>query len=201
MNCFLIHVAGAGSTPEYSSSNLTLPTSYRQFFRILQNRRSNLVRSQTNSSKLSQMKLRKTGETVVKLSTGFFRPVNTQYETMHARSHNVILCRWTGDVGINRRYVDPVLQIEEYLETVGVDKDQVGLVIGPRLTAENEAIQLEVNLRVLNDEEAVYATDGVYTSDNNWEKYLDEVYPRLIDRFEQQFPESQLQYYEPEFEL
>jgi hypothetical protein len=111
------------------------------------------------------------------------------------------LCRWTGDVGINRRYVDPVLQIEEYLETVGVDKDQVGLVIGPRLTAENEAIQLEVNLRVLNDEEAVYATDGVYTSDNNWEKYLDEVYPRLINRFEQKFPESQLQYYEPEFEL
>lgn len=56
-----------------------------------------------------------------------------------------------------------------------------------------------MNLRVLDDDdEALYAIDGVFTSDDDLIDYLDDVYPVLIDRFEAEFPESQLQYYEPD---
>jgi hypothetical protein len=100
---------------------------------------------------------------------------------------------------IDWQYVDPIIQIEEYLETFGIGKDQIGLVIGPRIDAECGTVQLEVNLRVLEDEEDLYAVDGVFAADeDDWIDYLDEVYPTLIDRFEEEFSESQLQYYEPE---
>ena len=90
-----------------------------------------------------------------------------------------------------------MLQVEEYLELLDIDTERLGLVIGPRFDAEPGEVELEVNLRILDDEEAIYGVDGVFTYEMDWLEYMEEVYPALIDRFGEAFPHSQLQYYDP----
>jgi len=56
---------------------------------------------------------------------------------------------------------------------------------------------LEVNVRVLDDEEGDYEIDGVYTySELTPEEFLEEVYPVQITRFEEEFEDAELQYYQ-----
>ena len=50
----------------------------------------------------------------------------------------------------------------------------------------------------MDTEESRYAADGVFASDTGLGVYLDEVYPILVDRFEREFPDAQLQCYEAE---
>lgn len=71
------------------------------------------------------------------------------------------------------------------------------MVIGPRTNPEYDIVELEINIRILDGEE-LYAVDGTFTSEKDRTTYLDEIYPELINRFEENFPESQLQYYKPE---
>jgi len=110
----------------------------------------------------------------------------------------VILLHQTGDARIYPDYADPVHQIEEYLEITGLEKADIGLVIGPRIDAKEDTVNLEINLRVLDDEDAMYSVDGVYATEKDWIEYLDEVYPVLLDRFKEEFSESELLYFEPD---
>ncbi len=59
---------------------------------------------------------------------------------------------------------------------------------------------LEVNVRVLEGEkEGEYAIDGVYPySQVSPEKYLEQIYPDQITRFEETFADAELQYYQPD---
>lgn len=120
-----------------------------------------------------------------------------QRKAAAARSQRTTWSRLKGDAGIDREYLDPIFQVEEYLELVALDEAEIGMVIGPRFDAEHEKVELVINLRVLNDGEDMYAVDGVFTHESNWPVYCDEVYPQLIERFEDRFPESQIQYYKP----
>ena len=100
-------------------------------------------------------------------------------------------------ITVERTEYDPVRHIEEYLDLCGLEKEQVGLVIGPRLYEEPPEIELEVNVRVLDDEEGDYEIDGVYTySELTPEEFLEEVYPVQITRFEEEFEDAELQYYQ-----
>lgn len=72
------------------------------------------------------------------------------------------------------------------------------MVIGPRLNEDHSCIELEVNIRVLEgDDEAVYAIDSIYAYEQvPTTRFMDEVYPRIIDELEESFEDSQLQYYQ-----
>lgn len=108
---------------------------------------------------------------------------------------------WTvskGDPGIERTTDDPVEHIEEYLATYGLEKDRIGIVVRPRLNDNLLAIKLEVNIRVLEeDDKAVDAIDSIYSYDPvPVTQFIDEVYPAIIDKFEDVFIDARLQYYQ-----
>lgn len=75
----------------------------------------------------------------------------------------------------------------------------MGIVLGPRVNDELSAIELDVNIRILDgDDEGVFAIDAIYTYDDlDVEDYMIAIYPELVERFEAAFCESQLQYFEP----
>lgn len=93
----------------------------------------------------------------------------------------------------------PVAQAEEYLELFGIEKERVGIVIGPRLDLSFDFVDLEVNIRLLEgDDTGAYAADGTYTYEGvEWDQFLEEIYPTIIERFERVFEEAELQYYQP----
>ena len=73
-------------------------------------------------------------------------------------------------------------------------------MVGPQLDEEDLAIELQINIRVLEgDDSAVYAIDSVYSYE--WmpaTEFMDEIYPEIIEDLEESFADSQLQYYRPE---
>lgn len=75
----------------------------------------------------------------------------------------------------------------------------MGIVLGPRVNDELSAVELDVNIRVLDgDDEGVFAIDALYTYDDlGIEDYMQFIYPEVIGRFEEAFADSQLQYFEP----
>lgn len=75
----------------------------------------------------------------------------------------------------------------------------MGIVFGPRVNDQIPAIELEVNVRVLeNDEAVVTGIDGVYLYEGaSLTTFLDDVYPDVISQFEDAFEDAQLQYYYP----
>lgn len=81
----------------------------------------------------------------------------------------------------------------------GLHKEQVGMVVGPRVNEELRGVDLEVNIRVLDgDDKALYSIDGVYSfKEMQMDQFMDEIYPSFIEDLEETFSESQLYYYEP----
>ena len=106
----------------------------------------------------------------------------------------------TGDASIDYWHgEDPIEQIEEYLDMCGLDKGQVGMVVGPRVNDDLPGIELEVNIRVLDgDDKALYSIDGIYSfKEMKMDQFMDEIYQEFIEDLERSFPESSLYYYEP----
>lgn len=71
-------------------------------------------------------------------------------------------------------------------------------MLGPRIT-EDEELGIEYSIRVLEGEmEDDITIDGSYQLDGiSFETVMEEVYPALIDQFEERFPDAEIQYYEP----
>lgn len=90
--------------------------------------------------------------------------------------------------------------VRDYLALFDVDDDQLGFVIGPRVDEYAETVGVEINVRMLEEQEdSIYGIDGTYTYDGaTLEHFLVEIYPELIEQFEETFEDSRLQYYESE---
>lgn len=72
-------------------------------------------------------------------------------------------------------------------------------MLGPRVNEEESTIEITYSIRVLEGEYTDQVEiDGCYQLDGlDAETVMDELYPALVDQFEEAFPDAELQYYEP----
>jgi len=55
-------------------------------------------------------------------------------------------------------------EVNDYVNLFDVDEDEIGLVMGPRIHGETGELMLEINVRMLEEQEdGLYGIDGTYT--------------------------------------
>lgn len=88
--------------------------------------------------------------------------------------------------------------IEAYLELCEVEKENIGIVLGPQIDGETPAIEITYSVRVLDGDQAgICEIDGSYTfEDTEASAVLDEIYPEIVSQFEETFAEAHLHCYE-----
>jgi hypothetical protein len=84
------------------------------------------------------------------------------------------------------------------LELCDVEKEDIGIVLGPQINEEVPAIEITYSVRVLETgREGRYEIDGSYTLGGvDASTVLNEVYPEVVRQFEEAFEESELYYYQ-----
>jgi len=84
------------------------------------------------------------------------------------------------------------------LELCDVEKEDIGIVLGPQINEEVPAIEITYSVRVLETDRAGrYEIDGSYTLGGvDASTVLNELYPEVVRQFEEAFEESELHYYQ-----
>ena len=98
------------------------------------------------------------------------------------------------------RNTDFVTQLKSYLESFEIGLDEISLVLGPRIEEEQQRVDVLCNVRVIDGEYAgQYEVDATYTfTDHDTQYVLEDIYPSLIDRVRQEFPEARITHYDPD---
>lgn len=90
--------------------------------------------------------------------------------------------------------------IEEYVESWDVEEDELGILVAPYMEPEREFEPLEImyHVRVLDGEhQGRYQLDGRYTfEDADFPTILSELYPDIVDQFENAFEDAEIHYYD-----
>lgn len=88
-------------------------------------------------------------------------------------------------------------QIDAWLATFGIDHADIGILIGPEWVESQNAIQISYSIRVTDgDYPGRHEIDGSYTfSDTDAETVLTDIYPAIVDEFEQRFHNADIHSY------
>lgn len=95
-----------------------------------------------------------------------------------------------------------VYEIEDFLKATGVPREWIGIVCGPQLDENEEAIRVQYNVRVVDgpvDDTLRYDLD-YYFEDEDMGRVVHEIYPAMVETLEKSFPDAEIQYMEPERE-
>lgn len=98
---------------------------------------------------------------------------------------------------------DHIRHIEQWLTVFGIKNEDIGIIIGPETVQSQDAIKITYSVRVLNDNySGRYEIDGSYTfPDVEAETVIEDIYPQMIESFENHFGEANIQYYDSDLPI
>ncbi|EMA15183.1 hypothetical protein [Haloarcula marismortui] len=88
--------------------------------------------------------------------------------------------------------------VDDWIESLDIDYSDLGIVIGPEVNEELDAIEISYNIRVLSDDyDGSVQIDGSYTfNDTDAETVMNEIYPKIISYFEERFDGVEIHRYD-----
>ena len=85
------------------------------------------------------------------------------------------------------------------MELCDVEKEDIGIVLGPQINEKVPAVEITYSVRVLEGKDTgAYDIDGTYlVESSDTARVIEELYPEIVRQFEDTFEEAQIQSYEP----
>ena len=108
---------------------------------------------------------------------------------------------WTGnphkvsDISDERR--DNLDVVDDWIESLGIDYSDLGIIIGPEVNEALAAIEISYNIRVLSDDyDGRVQINGSYTiNDTDAETVMNKIYPEIVGYFEERFDGAEINSY------
>jgi len=87
--------------------------------------------------------------------------------------------------------------VDDWIESLGIDYSDLGIIIGPEVNDALDAIEISYNIRVLSDDYGGRVQiDGSYMiNDTDTETVMNKIYPEIVSHFEERFEGADINSY------